>query len=431
MNDNKPDNQQVFNLPVVACLADEKRPLAQAELRGVLVEAFERLDLAGKRVLAIIPDSTRTAPIAMLFKLLGEILGEKKAAALDCLVALGTHMPMSDEALSKLIGIPVIAGRAGRHRVFNHEWAKDETFITLGTIAAEQVERFSDGRLSLDVPVRINKLVNDYDLLIVCGPVFPHEVVGFSGGNKYFFPGISAREMINVTHWMGALLTSMATIGTTDTPMRQMIDTAAGMITTPAINVALVVHGQSLAAVYIGSMKGAWRSAAELSAKLDITYVDRPYRRILAVMPEMYDDLWTGAKGMYKTEPAVADGGEVVIYAPHITEVSYAHGQIIDEVGYHVRDYFLANWDKFKHYPWGVLAHSTHVRGAGTYEKNGVETPRINVTLATGISAQRCQRIGLGYMDPTSVKIADWQESQEEGVLVVPRAGETLYRVKA
>ena len=133
-------------------------------------------------------------------------------------------------------------------------------------------------------------------------------------------------------------------------------------------------------------------------------YVDRPFKRVLSVMPTMYDDIWTAAKGMYKMEPAIADGGEVIIYAPHITEVSYTHGHLLDQVGYHVRDYFLKQWDAFKHVPGGVLAHSTHLRGIGTYE-NGVEKPRIKVTLATGIPEERCRRINLGYMDPASVDV--------------------------
>jgi len=137
----------------------------------------------------------------------------------------------------------------------------------------------------------------------------------------------------------------------------------------------------------------------------------------------MYDDLWTGAKGMYKMEPAISDGGEVVIYGPHITEVSYVHGKLIDEIGYHCRDYFLAQWEKFGGYPGGILAHSTHLRGKGTYV-NGVESPRIRVTLATGIPEERCRRINLGYLDPASVRPEDFRG------LVVPHAGEMLYRVK-
>jgi nickel-dependent lactate racemase len=156
--------------------------------------------------------------------------------------------------------------------------------------------------------------------------------------------------------------------------------------------------------------------------------VDKPYERVLAVMPKMYDDLWTAAKGMYKIEPAVTDGGEVVIFAPHVTEVSYVHGKLLDEVGYHCRDYFLGQWERFKQYPGGILAHSTHVRGLGTYDAAcGLETPRIRVTLATGIPRERCERINLGYLDPATVNPADWQG--HAGWLVVPRAGEMLYRV--
>jgi hypothetical protein len=160
-----------------------------------------------------------------------------------------------------------------------------------------------------------------------------------------------------------------------------------------------------------------------------IAWVDKPFRRVLSIMPAMYDDLWTAAKGMYKLEPAVADGGEVVIYAPHITEVSHTHGHVIDQIGYHVRDYFLADWERFKRLPWGVLAHSTHLRGDGTY-RAGVESPRVRVSLATGIPRERCERLGLGYLDPETIDPEQWANREDEGVLLARRAGETLYRVR-
>jgi nickel-dependent lactate racemase len=147
-------------------------------------------------------------------------------------------------------------------------------------------------------------------------------------------------------------------------------------------------------------------------------------------MPSMYDDLWTAAKGMYKTEPAVADGGEVVIFAPHVKDVSKVHGALIEAIGYHCRDYFLAQWERFRGYPGGILAHSTHVRGAGSFDPScALESPRIRVTLATGIPRETCERINLGYLDPETVNIAEWQAREHDGWLVVPRAGEMLYRV--
>ena len=143
----------------------------------------------------------------------------------------------------------------------------------------------------------------------------------------------------------------------------------------------------------------------------------------------MYDDLWVAGKCMYKLEPIVADGGELIIYAPHISEISVTHGQVIREIGYHVRDYFTKQWDEFKDYPWGVIAHSTHVKGQGTYE-NGVETPRVQVTLATAIPQEVCQQINLGYRDPATIDVESFANRQDEGVLLVRKAGEQLYRLE-
>jgi len=409
------------------------RFLSEAEVGDLMAKALEEADLRDRRVLILVPDGTRTAPIPMMFRLFNELLGGR-AAALDYLVALGTHQPMSDAALSELVGQPVVDGMVGDTHIFNHHWDRPETFVTLGTIPAARIEEISQGLLSIDVPVRLNRLVLDYDIIVICGPTFPHEVVGFSGGNKYFFPGISGPEVINFSHWLGALITSYAIIGTPYTPVRTVIDQAASFIDRPQLCFSMVVktdaaHNPRLAGLYIGEPQEAYAAAAELSSRLHIVWVDRPFQHVLSVMPHMYDDLWTAAKGMYKMEPAIADGGEVIIYAPHIDEISYTHGHIIDQIGYHVRDYFVKQWELFKDYPWGVLAHSTHLRGNGTYE-NGIEEPRIRVTLATQISPERCERVNLGYLDPDTINLDEWRGREAEGMLLVPKAGEMLYRVK-
>jgi len=418
----------------VESLSHPDRSLTEVEVCQILTDGLDGSRYAGKRVLIVIPDSTRTAPIPLMYRLLHEVLGPQ-VESLDFLVALGTHPAMDDAALGRLVGVEVRDGSTGQSKIFNHRWDLEETFVTVGTIPAAEVRAASGGQMDLDVPVRLNRLVGDpngerlYDELLVCGPVFPHEVAGFSGGNKYFVPGVSGQEVIDVTHWLGALLTSKEIIGVADTPMRRLINRAASFIPTPSSLIAMVMHGMDLRGLFVGEMDETWHAATELSGALDIVWVDQPYRRVLSMVPEMYDDLWTGAKGMYKLEPAIADGGEVVIFAPHITEVSYVHGRIIDEIGYHVRDYFTAQWDRFSGFPWGIVAHSTHVRGAGTY-LDGVETARIDVTLATGIPQERCGRIGLGYLDPASIDFDEWEDREDEGILLVPRAGEQLYRVR-
>ncbi|KAF3889777.1 MULTISPECIES: lactate racemase domain-containing protein [Nostocales] len=408
--------------------------LSEEQVSTLVHKALADPKFDRKRILVLIPDGTRTAPIPQMFRLLHKELS-KRVKSLDFLIALGTHNPMSEEQINRLVGVTTKERETTfkKVRIFNHLWNEPDTFISCGVISALEIAEISNGMLHQSVEVRINKLVTEYDLIVVCGPVFPHEVVGFSGGNKYFFPGISGSEVINLSHWLGALITCYEIIGTPGiTPVRRLINRAASLIPTPKLCLAMVVAPKTnqLAGLYIDKPEEAWEAASQLSAKLHIKYTDKPFKKVLSVMPEMYDDIWTAAKGMYKLEPVVADAGELIIYAPHITEFSYTHGKILAEVGYHVRDYFLKQWDKFQGYPGGVLAHSTHLKGMGTFDPQKGEQARIRVTLATGISPERCVAHNLNYCDPATIGPAQWANREDEGILLVPKAGEILYRLK-
>ncbi len=402
------------------------------EVHQLIAQAFGSLALDGKRILVIIPDSTRTAPTPLMFRLLYEQIG-KRVAQLDYLIALGTHPAMSEQAISMLVGVSE-AERKERFpnvHIYNHRWDRPEALETIGVIAKDEVATITGGLLCEDIPVRLNRMILDYDQLVICGPVFPHEVVGFSGGAKYFFPGIAGADIINATHWLGALVTSMKTIGVKDTPVRRVIHRAAEFVTRPTLCIAEVLKGQDLHGLYIGSYLEAWGAAADLSEELNVVLVPHAFHRVLSMPSEMYDDLWTAAKAMYKTEPAIAAGGEVIIYAPHLKEISFTHGKLIDEVGCHVKDYFLKQWDKFKDVPGTIKAHSTHVKGGGTFDPVAhKESPRIQVTLATGIPEERCRRVNLGYADYRTIRPQDWAGRESEGILLVPHAGEVLFRAK-
>jgi nickel-dependent lactate racemase len=230
-------------------------------------------------------------------------------------------------------------------------------------------------------------------------------------------------------HWLGALITNPEIIGSKHTPVRAVIDRAAALLPVERLCMSLVVRGSELAGLYIGTPEQAWEAAADLSARLHIVFKDRRFHTVLSRAPEMYDDLWTGGKCMYKLEPVVADGGDLIIYAPHITEVSAVHGEVLERIGYHVRDYFVKQPDRFRDVPGGIMAHSTHVKGIGTFE-HGVETPRVNVILATGIPEATCRKINLGYRDPATIDIEAFKNREDQGVLYVPKAGEMLYRLR-
>lgn len=406
------------------------RSLTENEVRDLVHESFISKNMSGKKVLCIIPDHTRTAPIDVMFRLIYGELADK-VELLDFIVALGTHPPMSDDAINQRVGITHSEreSRYAKARFFNHHWQDPDQLCVAGTFSAEEVSELSGGLMNEAISVTINKMIYDYDLLLIIGPTFPHEVVGFSGGNKYLFPGIAGQEIIDMFHWLGALITNPMIIGHKYTPVRSVVDRAAAFLDIERMCMSLVVKKEGLAGLFIGTPEEAWESASDLSDKLHIVYKDRRYKTVLSQAPEMYDELWTGGKCMYKLEPVVEDGGELIIYAPHIREISEMHGRIIEQIGYHVKDYFVKQPERFKDIPGGVMAHSTHVKGIGSYE-GGIEHPRINVILATGISEEVCRKINLGYMDPATIRIEDYMDREEEGILYVPRAGEQLYRLK-
>jgi nickel-dependent lactate racemase len=388
---------------------------------------------AGQKILALIPDHTRSLPLPYLFRALVDILHDTRQ--LDFMIALGTHPPLSDESLNRLVGI-TSEERNTKHKhigLLNHAWDNPSALALLGVMDQDEVRAIAGGRwhpsLPNQIPISINKAALEYDHILILGPTFPHEVVGFSGGAKYLFPGISGAEMINAMHWLGALAGVVETIGFKETPVRAMIHAAAGRLRTPITLIALTVEGHGLSGLFIGDQLSVWNEAADLSAQRHIHWCDQPFQRVLSCAPSMYDELWTAAKAMYKLEPAVAIGGEVVIYAPHLDVVSHVHGKYIYEIGYHILPYFLNDWERFKNIPLGVLAHSTHLRGSGVME-NGVEKPNVRVTLASKISAEDCAKLNLGYLDPAKIKIEDWVNRENEGILYVPKAGEMLYRVR-
>ena len=412
-------------------IGDATTVLDEDQVAGFVHEHLAAHPFDGRSVCVLVPDATRTCPLPLLLRAVHDAL-HGRVPRLTVLVALGPHAPMGEDALAAHLGYAPgrVAETYPGTTVVNHEWWKPETFADLGTIPAARIRELSEGRMDLEVPVLLNRAVVEHDVALVLGPVLPHEVVGISGGNKYFFPGVGGQKIIDVSHWLGALITSAEIIGTTGiTPVRALIDDGAALI--PAEKLALCVvtaEGGGLHAVTFGDTRAAWASAAPVCAATHVTYLDAPVRRVLSLVPAMYDEIWTAAKGFYKVEPVVADGGEVILYAPHVKEISSTHREI-HEIGYHCRDWFVKQWDRFSSVHWGVLAHSTHLRGAGTYDPaTGEERLRVRVTLATAIPEEVCRAVNLGHLDPATVDPAAY--AADPDTLVVPRAGEMLYRLR-
>jgi nickel-dependent lactate racemase len=408
-----------------------ERSLTDSEIVQICREALEQLPLDGRRVLVLIPDHTRHARIDLFFHALHELLA-KRVRALDFLIATGTHADMEPDRIYRHVGITRDEHRARFSDVqfFNHEHANPNALAIIGTISGEEISRLTEGVFAEPITITINKKVLEYDHVLLVTPVVPHETMGFAGGNKYFFPGIAGLDVVQTFHWLGALLTNMKVNGVKDTLTRRVIDRCTEFISTPRTCFAFVVDEKDQpVCLFAGDPIESWSRAADYSARLHITYVERPFKSVLAITPPIYEDLWVGGKAMYKLEPVIDDGGEVIIYAPQIKAISFMHEPAIRKIGYHVIEYFTNQWDRFSKEPKLILAHSTNVRGIGTF-MNGTEHPRITVTLATSIPEEVCKQVSLGFRDFHSIDVKAWKSQPGSDRLIVENAGQNLYRLQ-
>jgi len=401
--------------------------LDQSTLTEIVHQALDVIQ-RGERVLAIIPDKTRDDNTHQLFPVASEFLKKRGVALFDALVAQGTHPPMSESQKLSKIGC---AGFSGQ--LFDHRWDEPEELITLGQLSAETVSELTDGLISQAVPVSLNKLLAPgiYDTVLVFGATVPHEVAGFAGGAKYFFPGVAGPELTHTTHWLGALAGIENIIGRVDTPTRRLIEAATELVPARIISLNTVVSrndaGLVTYALFAGDIRDAFRRAVEVSRRVHIRYTDRKYRRVVALLDPHYDELWVGGKASYKLGAIIEEGGELIIYAPHLTKLSETHGALIEKYGYapleSVRDMLGVSQELRENLC--IAAHLAHVAYAGRLDDQGKIVPRYRITMATGLDEETCRRVNLGYIDYRSF---DYEAMRSDpDTLIVADAGRDLY----
>jgi nickel-dependent lactate racemase len=399
------------------------------DLTSIVHEALEVVQ-PGERVLAIIPDKTRDDNTHELFPAANELLTKRGVAAFDVLVAQGTHPPMS--AAQKLAKI---GNEDFRGFLFDHRWDEPDELITLGELSAEQVRELTNGLIAQAVPVSVNKLLapGTYDTVLVFGATVPHEVAGFAGGAKYFFPGVAGPELTHTTHWLGALAGIENIIGQVDTPTRRLIEAAADLIPARIISLNTVVSRNDgdlvTYALFAGDVKEAFRRAAEVSRQVHIRYTGRKYKRVVALLDPHYDELWVGGKASYKLGAIIEEGGELIIYAPHLTKLSETHGALIEKYGYapleSVRDMLGVSQELRENLC--IAAHLAHVAYAGRPDEQGRVVPRYRITMASGLDEETCRRVNLGYLD---YRTLDYEAMRADpDTLIVSDAGRDLYQV--
>jgi nickel-dependent lactate racemase len=420
---------EVF-LPGVVGEGSRDSDLSPATLASIVEQALTVIG-PGERVLAIIPDKTRDDNTDILFPVAARLLGERRVKSFDALVAQGTHPPMTTAQKLSKVGLTEFSGS-----LFDHRWDRPDDLIQLGELSSEQVSKLTDGLITDAVPVSLNKLLalGIYDTVLIFGATVPHEVAGFAGGAKYFFPGVAGPELTHMTHWLGALAGIEHIIGNVDTPTRRLIEAAAGLVPARIISLNTVVsrndEGRLVTyGLFAGDVREAFRQAAAVSSQVHIRYTGRKYKRVVAKLDQHYDEMWVGGKASYKLGAIIEEGGELIIYAPHLTKISETHGALIEKYGYapleSVRDMLGVSAELRENLC--IAAHLAHVSYAGRTDESGHIVPRYQITMATGLDEATCRKVRLGYLDHHHLAWPDLES--DPNTLIVENAGRDLYKV--
>ena len=411
--------------------------LSVDELRSIVEEALLPIE-SGARVLAIISDKTRDDNTDILFPMAAEFLARRNVRQFDALVAQGTHAPMTLAEKHSKIGAVNRSSLPALGDIYDHKWNEAEELVTMGELTADQVQELTGGLINDAVSVNLNRLLarDIYETVLVFGGTVPHEVAGFAGGAKYFFPGVAGPDLTHATHWLGALATIENVIGRVETPTRHMIEAAADFVPAEIISLNSVVNRTDdnrllTHALFAGDIREAFRLAAEVSRQVHIKYTGRKYARVVALLDEHYDELWVGGKASYKLGGIIADGGELIIYAPHLHAISETHGRLIEKYGYapldRVREMVALSTELQNNL--AVAAHLAHVSYAGARDELGQIRPRYRITMASGLDEATCNRVNLGFLDHRAFRLEDYKSDAD--TLLVERAGRDLYLVEA
>lgn len=271
-----------------------------------------------KSIAIIPPDITRAhSGAGLITEILWNLLHDRIK---DILPALGTHTPMEKSEIAKMYGsTPDTLFR-------DHRWRSD--IEELGRVPSSFIRKVTGGKLDFDYPVQVNSLLSSgkHDLLISVGQVVPHEVCGMANYNKNIFVGCGGSEAINKSHFIGAVHGIENILGTTDNPVRRVLNQASEIAADrlPLLYVLTVIAPDvsgvmKMRGLFIGDDIECFTLASELSQKVNFTTLEERLNKVVVYLdPEEFKSTWLGNKSIYRTRMAIADRGELIVLAPGV-----------------------------------------------------------------------------------------------------------------
>jgi nickel-dependent lactate racemase len=403
-----------------------KASFSNDDLKNGLFEALNKMGIKNK-VLALPPDYTRLPSQAgILTSFAYEYYGDKLT---DILPALGTHSPMTDHQIERMFpGIPRTLFR-------DHDWRND--VVTLGEVPGEFISEVSEGKVSYNWPVQVNKLLVEgrFDLSLSLGQVVPHEVVGMANYHKNIFVGTGGSEGINKSHFIGAAYGMERMMGRAETPVRKVFNYGTEKFAKhlPIVYVQTVVGVDKedgllkTRGLFIGDDFEVFQMAAELSLQVNFDMVEKPLKKVVVWLdPTEFKSTWLGNKSIYRTRMAMADGGELIVFAPALKEFGEDKqiDQLIRKYGYKGTPYTLKcveENDDLKQ-NLGAAAHLIHGSSEG----------RFSVTYCPGkgpenLTREEIESVGFIYGDFDEMKAKYNFDTFKNGYNITSNGEEIFY----
>ena len=292
------------------------------EKRTLLASALQQVGRPLRRVLLLPPDQTRlNSNAGEICRILLALLGPE--AQVDIMPALGTHAAMTSDDLRLMFGpeIPLAKFRV-------HDWRRDLRHV--GDIPGAKLREWSEGRIDYDVRIEVNKILfAEYDLILSIGQIVPHEVAGMANYTKNVLVGAGGADVINKSHFLGAVYGMERIMGRADTPVRRLLTYGAEKFlgSLPILYILTVMAkdagtGQmAMRGLYVGDDMATFAAGARLSQQVNLDLLEKPLRKVVVYLdPAEFRSTWLGNKAIYRTRMAIADGGELVVLAPGLRE---------------------------------------------------------------------------------------------------------------
>lgn len=317
-----PEQQVAFEaeLPHLEPMLDWKTLLAEKLDTPTAGAPLSSFLAPNQHIVLLVEDNTRHTPVKDILPVLCDYLCAHGCtlSQIEILIAPGTHRVMTEEELLEKLG-PFAMDHL---TVSQHDYRDSSSLVTLDSVSVSGIE----------IPVSVNRIAVEADLLIGLGNIIPHPNAGYSGGAKILDPGCCGKETVSATHISAALMGYLP-LGQMENQCRDGLEQVARRVGLDfIINVVLdaenrivdLVTGDFVQAHRIGAQSARKAFGVPIPCQADI----------LISCSYPYDiDYWQCEKALISGYFAVKKGGIIILAAPCLEGLAHNHDDLLSWLG--------------------------------------------------------------------------------------------------